>query len=231
MQHLTEDETLKLLKCLLDWNNLYFVATLVGVRHGLRVSEIVGQRTRLQGTYADREKAEARRREFRGATIRETTRKTRTGRVRVFQVLTLQPTLVGGLKPESFRDGFLTVKRLKGSNKTTQPLLGHDNPLLDERVAVVELLRTAPAGKLLFPVTRKRFWEIIKEQGRKAGIPYHRAFPHVLKHSVAMQNIDKVGVHNLRSYLGHKSGASTMEYLKVSDQEASAAMAAAMGAH
>lgn len=35
--------------------------------HGLRVSEIVGWRTRLQGSYSSRDKAEARRREFRGS--------------------------------------------------------------------------------------------------------------------------------------------------------------------
>src|SRR5262249_36670078 len=48
--------------------------------------------------------------------------------------------------------------------------------------------------------------------------------PHVLKHSIAMDMIREAGIENTRVYLGHKSGASTMEYLKPNDDEASAAV-------
>src|ERR1041385_913796 len=40
------------------------------------------------------------------------------------------------LTPEHFADGYLTVQRLKGSLKTTQPLVEHEDELLNERAAL-----------------------------------------------------------------------------------------------
>ncbi len=39
----------------------------------------------------------------------------------------------------------------------------------------------------------------------------------MLKHSIAMQMIDKAGIHKTRERLGHKSMSSTGAYLKESD--------------
>ena len=229
MQHLGKPELLKLLAAARAENPRYWAAILIGFCHGLRVSEIVPQRTRLHGSYENRDKAEARRKQFRGSFIRETTRKKRSVRVPVFQVLTPKATETGGLRPESFEDGFIQVKRLKGSMKTRQPLIADEHePLLDERSAVAMLLEHAEPGKPLFPISRIRFWKIIQQYGRIAHIPRVLAHPHILKRSLGMQNIKAVGIENLRVYMGHKSGASTMEYLKVDDDQASRAMADAM---
>lgn len=230
VQHLTKPELLRLLAVARAENERYWAAILIGFSHGLRVSEIVPHRTKLQGSYQNREKAEVRRKECRGSYIRETTRKKGTGRVLVYQVITPRATVDGGLKPESFEDGAVVVKRLKRSHKTTQPFIADDSdPLLDERVAIALLLKNAKPGKPFFPITRIRFWQIMQQYGRLAHIPRRLAHPHILKRSLGMQNIKKAGIENLRVYMGHKSGASTMEYLKVDDDQASKAMAVAMG--
>jgi site-specific recombinase XerD len=56
----------------------------------------------------------------------------------------------------------------------------------------------------------------------------HKAHPHVLKHSIAMQTIEHAGIENVRQYLGHKSISSTGSYLKVTDAEAAASVQRAL---
>jgi type 1 fimbriae regulatory protein FimB len=130
------------------------------------------------------------------------------------------------LTSRDISDGFLTVRRLKGSLKTTHPLFRSDNPLLDERKAVVEWLKSVPKGTRLFPISRQHFHRLFQAYCVTAGIPKPLAHPHVLKHSVAMELVKKVGIEELRVYIGHKSLNSTGMYLRVSDQVACAAVAA-----
>jgi len=125
------------------------------------------------------------------------------------------------LRRENFHGGFLTVARLKGSLRTTQPLLEHANPLLNERQAVSDYLARPVDSGRLFKITRQRFWQLMQEYGERAEVPVHKRFPHVLKHSIAMQIIHTAGIENTRQYLGHKSISSTGAYLKVSDDDAS----------
>jgi site-specific recombinase XerD len=133
-----------------------------------------------------------------------------------------------GLTAADVQDGFLTVERLKGSMKTTQPLRHASDPLFDEKTALEAWCREYPSGPL-FPISRKRAWQIVQELGRAASIPKHLCHPHILKHSCAMLSIGKAGIENVRQYLGHKSISSTGAYLKVDDDEASKAFASAIG--
>lgn len=141
----------------------------------------------------------------------------------------LRASEIISLTPAHFNDGYLTVQRLKGSKKTTQPLMAHSDPLLDERTAVPRFLASFPSNSTgrLFPISRARLDDIIKHDGKLANIPAHKRHAHVLKHSVALHMIREAGIENVKQYLGHKSGASTMEYLKASDEEAAAAIARA----
>jgi integrase len=138
------------------------------------------------------------------------------------------------LTPEHFADGYLTVQRLKGSLKTTQPLVEHEDELLNERAALEGWLAKHRAryagdgaGKRLFAISRSQFFRLMQRYGRQAGLPRHLCHPHVLKHSIAMQSIRQAGIENVRQYLGHKSISSTGEYLKVDDDAASRAIASA----
>lgn len=131
------------------------------------------------------------------------------------------------LKSENFRDGYLTVQRLKGSLRTRQKLIEDVDELLNERAAVESWLALHRAGERLFPISRVQFYRLMRRYGRAAGLPRHLCHPHVLKHSIAMQTIREAGIENVRQYLGHRSISSTGEYLKVSDEAASSAISGA----
>ena len=133
-----------------------------------------------------------------------------------------------GFTPECVRDGYLTIQRLKGSLRTTQPLVSHENPLLNERDQIIALIANSEPGKPVFHFTRHRFWMIMRQHCKTAGIAEHKAHPHILKHSIAMQSIKSAGIENVRAYLGHKSISSTGAYLKVDDDVASTAIAGAV---
>lgn len=140
----------------------------------------------------------------------------------------LRASEVVALSRDAVKDGMLTVKRLKGSLRTVQPLLSDENCLLNERKAVFDFTRKLRGNQKLFPVTRQHFWRLFQRYAKAAGVPARKRHPHLLKHSIAMQIIHSAGIENTRQYLGHKSMASTGAYLKVSDAEASAAVAAAL---
>lgn len=62
------------------------------------------------------------------------------------------------------------------------------------------------------------------EYSKAAGLPRHLQHPHCLKHTIAMHLVGKIGVENLRIWVGHKSLASTGEYAKPSEQDAARAV-------
>jgi len=132
-----------------------------------------------------------------------------------------------GLTKEHFADGFLTIQRLKGSLRTTQPLIESAELLLNEKAGVEKCLAGLKTGERLFMMDRHAFAYRMKRYCREAGIPRHKASPHKLKHTMGMTAV-KAGIENCRQYLGHKSLASTGAYLRVSDEAACAAVAAVM---
>lgn len=141
----------------------------------------------------------------------------------------LRASEVTGLTGTSIRDGFVRVKRLKGSLETIQQFVSHPDPELDEAVALTELSRAISAKSRLFPISRIGFYKLMQRAGSRAGLPAHKMHPHVLKHSIAMATIESAGIHIVRQRLGHKSISSTGAYLRVSDAVADAAIATAMG--
>ena len=131
---------------------------------------------------------------------------------------------VVGLKRDQIRDGFLTVSRLKGSLRTTHPLVKDVDELLNEHAALSKYVLKFPNSARIFKVSRQHFWRLIQAYASQAGIPAHKRHPHILKHSIAMHSIESAGIQNVRQYQGHKSISSTGEYLKVSDQDAAKAV-------
>ena len=59
-----------------------------------------------------------------------------------------------GITGEDVHDGYLSVKALKNSLRTTQPLVSNQDPLLDERDALIEFARKAKPGRSIFRVSR-----------------------------------------------------------------------------
>jgi integrase len=108
--------------------------------------------------------------------------------------------------------GFLTIKRLKGSQKTTQPLL-------------VDLSAQIASGTYrLFPVHRSSAFLHFRAAARKIGLHPDLRHPHVLRHScVNWLLLGGVPLNVASTYVGHTSLSSTAQYLNCSDLRASAA--------
>jgi site-specific recombinase XerD len=134
-----------------------------------------------------------------------------------------------GIRACDVKDGHLTVARAKGSLKTTQALVDHPNVLLSERKALTDFARKAgyPLARL-FPIRRQHFWRLMRSYAKLAGIPEHKAHPHVLKHTTATHMIDKAGIQKTRQRLGHKSISSTGVYLEETDANVDAVIVGAM---
>jgi integrase len=133
-----------------------------------------------------------------------------------------------GIIRDDIPDGYLRVKRLKGSLLTVQALFENPNPLFDERRRLEHFISGMAGNQRVFPVTRRTFHRIFRKHALAVGIPQHLAHPHILKHSIAMQTIQTAGIENVRQHLGHKSMSSTGEYLKTSDSAATAAISGAL---
>jgi integrase len=136
----------------------------------------------------------------------------------------LRASEVIAITRDDVRDGFLDVQRLKGSQRTVQPLIEDADGLFSERDALIEYANAYTGNQPLFGMTRQHFARLFKRYATWAGIPAHKCHPHVLKHTIAMQVIHSAGIEHTRQYLGHKSLNSTGEYLKVTDEQASNAV-------
>lgn len=140
----------------------------------------------------------------------------------------LRATETISLTGRQIRGGYISVQRLKGSKKTVQPWVKHEDPDLDEAALLGDLAKTLGSDERLFPISRFGFYQLMRRAGERAGLPPHKRHPHVLKHTCAMVAIEG-GIHHTRQYLGHKSLSSTGAYLQVSDEQASAAFREAVG--
>jgi site-specific recombinase XerD len=145
----------------------------------------------------------------------------------------LRASEAAALTPGDIEDGQLTVKRLKGSLKTTQPIVKiPGNPLLDEVKALREWMKVRPteAGDALF-VSRKgghllrwQVLKIFKQHAQTARLPKEKQFVHSLKHSLASHLIEgNASLPMVQRALGHKSLSSTAVYVHVTDQQAAEA--------
>lgn len=91
------------------------------------------------------------------------------------------------------RNGSVTIRRLKGSLTTTQPLYQHRGmPLLDEVVALRACLkdRHQDGSTIVFTsqkggrLHRAQFFRIFQATAEAAGLPVEKRHPHVLKHAL-----------------------------------------------
>jgi type 1 fimbriae regulatory protein FimB len=134
------------------------------------------------------------------------------------------------LKDLDLKNGEVTIRRLKGSLRTTQPLADlQGQPLLSEKRVLRAWLaeRGNHPSKYVFTsqksgrVHRSQFYRIFSAAAEKAGLPLDRRHPHVLKHSLAVVLVENnVNLATVRVALGHKSIASTAIYAMPSDESA-----------
>lgn len=126
----------------------------------------------------------------------------------------------------------ITVRRLKGSRTTTQPLSDiAGQPLLSElRVLKAWLKERAewpnrdgwvfPSQKG-GPLSRFGFREMFQAVCRKAKIPAKKAHPHAVKHALGYALAEQnVSAEVIQSKLGHASIQSSMVYAQPSPETA-----------
>ena len=132
----------------------------------------------------------------------------------------------------------ISIRRLKGSLHTVQPLYQHrGQPLLDEVGALRAWRRErrADGSDFLFTsqkggrLDRTQFFRIFRACAQAAGLPPEKRHPHVLKHTLASHLVAaNVNLALVRQCLGHKTIGSTMQYVGVSDGQAAEAAQKAM---
>ncbi len=136
------------------------------------------------------------------------------------------------------RAGSLSIRRLKGSLHTVQPLYRHKGqPLLDEMAALRSWLRERqPDGSDYVFVSQKggrlhrsQFFRIVQACAEATGLAAQKCHPHALKHSLASHLVaGNVNLALVQQCLGHKAIGSTMKYVAVSDSQATESAQAAL---
>ena len=152
----------------------------------------------------------------------------------------LRASEVCGIKLEDvdLKAGSISIRRLKGSLHTIQPLYQHrGQPLLDETAALRAWLRKrlADGSDYLFTsqkggkLGRTQFFRNFQTIAEITGLPMEKRHPHVLKHSLASHLVaGNVNLALIRQALGHQSISSTMAYVGTSDAQAAEALQRAL---
>jgi integrase len=118
-----------------------------------------------------------------------------------------------GLKPSNVIGTKLVVKRLKNSNPVEDELVEHENPLLNERRALLDLCRSLTRNQKLFPISARTFQRRMHLYGKRAGLPELYCHPHTLKHSVLTHLLGTMDLKEIQDRSGHKSLDSLSIYL------------------
>ena len=134
--------------------------------------------------------------------------------------------------------GSISIRRLKGSLHTVQPLYQHrGQPLLDETAAVRAWLRkrVEDGSEYLFTsqkggkLSRIQFFRNFQRIAEDAGLAIEKRHPHVLKHSLASHLVaGNANLALIRQALGHRSINSTLAYIGTTDAQASEALQRAL---
>jgi site-specific recombinase XerD len=134
--------------------------------------------------------------------------------------------------------GSISIRRLKGSLQTVQPIYSHrGQPLLDEIKALRAWLRERKqdGSDYLFTsqkggrLDRTQLFRIFRACAEAASLSPEKQHPHVLKHSLASHLVaGNVNLALIRQALGHRSINSTMQYVGTSDGQAAEAAQAAL---
>ena len=138
----------------------------------------------------------------------------------------------------NLKESSLSIRRLKGSLHSVQPLYRHrGQPLLDEVKALRSWLheRQPDGSDFLFVsqkggrLHRSQFFRVFRGYAVVACLPPTKRHPHVLKHSLATHLVaSNVNLALVGHCLGHRAIGSTMKYVGVSDSQASQAAQAAL---
>src|SRR3989440_3888938 len=142
------------------------------------------------------------------------------------------------LKDLDLKNHEITIRRLKGSLKTTQPLADiQGQPLLSEKRVLRAWLqeRGNHPSRFVFvsqksgQVHRSQFYRAFAEVAERAGMPRDKRHPHCLKHALGYSLVEaNVNLAIIKQALGHKSIASTAIYTTPTDETTGKVVVAAL---
>jgi type 1 fimbriae regulatory protein FimB len=142
------------------------------------------------------------------------------------------------LKDLDLKNGEITIRRLKGSLKTTQPIADiQGQPLLSEKRVLRAWLeeRGNHPSRFVFVsqksgrLHRSQLHRIFAGIAERAGLPKDKRHFHCLKHSLGVSLVEaNVNLAVIKQALGHKSIASTAVYTVPTDETAGKAVTAAL---
>jgi integrase/recombinase XerD len=132
-------------------------------------------------------------------------------------------TVTVGLTDLDLESGTVIVTG-KGDKQRLIPLGSHARIAIERYLPVrLELLSERERSDVLFlnargtSLTRQGMWEIVKRNGRRAGIDRDSLSPHVLRHSAATHMVEGgADLRSVQEMLGHASINTTQVYTRVS---------------
>jgi len=133
-----------------------------------------------------------------------------------------------GILAREVRNGLITVRRLKGSEITKQPLVSNENPLFDERAAVEKLVLKTNRNQPLFKLNRTTAWRHLQAAGRAAGVKLSAAHIRGMKHTLGTLAAENTAPKELQTQMGHKDGKNTLRYYDTTPEQAAEAVKRAL---
>jgi site-specific recombinase XerD len=137
-----------------------------------------------------------------------------------------------------FKNREITIRRLKHSLKTVQPMTDlPGQPLLSELRVLRRWLTERPDDRSDYVFTsqkggridRTRFFRIVQAYAEQAGLPADRRFAHCLKHTLGLTLVEAgVNLAIVKQALGHRNIASTAVYTQPSDEQTGRAVTKAL---
>jgi len=123
-------------------------------------------------------------------------------------------------------DGGTVVVTGKGNKQRVIPLGSHARSAIERYLPVrIDLLAERERSDVLFvnargtALTRQGLWDIVKRNGRRAGIDEAILSPHVLRHSAATHMVEGgADLRTVQEMLGHASISTTQVYTLVSPE-------------
>jgi type 1 fimbriae regulatory protein FimB len=116
------------------------------------------------------------------------------------------------------RNGYITVKRLKGSISAVEELQPGDREALEQYLQhhTSALLFPGRDGQ---PLTRQQMYNIYRRLTERAGLPAQMRAPHSARHTIGQLLADSgATAKEIQQVFGHKSLASTGQYFQHTQQ-------------
>ena len=120
-------------------------------------------------------------------------------------------------------DYYSIIVKGKGGKQRIVPLFGKVRVVLKKYVILLNQLKQPKKSLFLFPsnsklghLTRNRFFQILKNLGKKINLDFKRISPHVLRHSFASHLLSRgVDLRIIQESLGHKDISTTQIYTHI----------------